>query len=537
MHNYRASIHMPICTTAAADATGSKCRAKPTRRLALWRQSHLLLFCSLASSEAGRNSASDGDPTANAEPQGTPNCADWCSPDFSEHCTALTAHRQCELCDFCIARAEQAAYEQSQLPSPSPPPEDTFAALYASSSKASSTSAGFGPSSTESSSSQPPHDAALVPASTTCAAWCDEVSRASHCVEPRCAPCAFCVTYQLERTYGAHPATSARAHSSGPVVFARSCEPWCSEDSAAAHCLDRRCNDCGFACGAATCAGWCAEEHRTFHCAQDACGGCGFCLQSPPPSPLPHPPSPRPALPPLPPITSPAPPPPPTNALLVWQQASLSESEDEGDYLGDSPAEYGRASDGVGVGGTGSAEEGEENSAEASLSAADALLSQGGVLLQWTPPPSPAASGAAAAALAAARGSQSGMQVYSGAAGDGPSHDTAGGYSSDSGTDLESGVDASTGLLIGSAALLAVTVNCILCAIVKRRRGGEYRSASTNEENEDDEEEEVAVDDEEAAAPSKPTRRGGAKRGGERTRTADAHAGEDEEVDEWDDAS
>ena len=47
----------------------------------------------------------------------------------------------------------------------------------------------------------------------------------------------------------------------------------------------------------------------------------------------------------------------------------------------------------------------------------------------------------------------------------------------------------------------------------------------------------VAVDDEEAAAPSKPTRRGGAKRGGERTRTADAHAGEDEEVDEWDDAS
>jgi len=53
---------------------------------------------------AGRNSPLDDLAPARTEPTGTADCAAWCSPDFAEHCTSLGARRQCELCDFCIAR-------------------------------------------------------------------------------------------------------------------------------------------------------------------------------------------------------------------------------------------------------------------------------------------------------------------------------------------------------------------------------------------------------------------------------------------------
>ena len=77
-----------------------------------WRSAVCLLLLNAQLAYTGRNSPADNVAVPSAEPSGTPDCASWCSIDFAaQHCEGAGAHRACDLCDYCIARAEQREYE------------------------------------------------------------------------------------------------------------------------------------------------------------------------------------------------------------------------------------------------------------------------------------------------------------------------------------------------------------------------------------------------------------------------------------------
>lgn len=496
------------------------------------RRSAVCLLLNAQLAYTGRNSPADNVAVPSAEPSGTPDCASWCSIDFAaQHCEGAGAHRACDLCDYCIARAEQREYEMAHAPSPAPPPEDTLAALMAAASYAHISQTPVAVAATRGTGT-----AAPPPPVKTCSPWCDPIVTSSHCPDDRCASCAFCVAWSLELKYGKLRDSVAP---SGSRDVALGCEQWCSADSAAAHCKDARCQGCAFSCDLeASCASWCDEQHMASHCGKDACFGCEYCLHSPPPSPPPH------LLPSL--LPPPTPPPPP--AQRQQPLASLVRSDLLGETFGIGLAtglEYGAAEEGE------QASQDPEEGVERVSSPLDpkAILRAGGVILSWAPPPAPChalpslhssyrtanapCASVTTSLIPVTTSSSPTTNLMDNSLRERPagSLEAFGDVAGDAKDEIVEGA-LSPALFAGVAALVAIA-NCCACALLKAIRGNEYKSAPVEDASDDAGD---GSDSDDAAGPMNDS----VKRKNKRRQDRDARtstSNELQEEEDWDDAS